>query len=97
MKRTTLYTALIFCFFLVIGANAQSKKDLSKPKMKLVKEALYKPDNEISRDRNSVLKTELSKHMLYDENEKVIEYARYDPSNETVYEKTIYELSLIHI
>ncbi|WP_435623913.1 hypothetical protein [Flagellimonas sp.] len=69
---------------------AQSTVDALKPKMKMVKEVLYKPENGELKSRENLFTSGISSYQIYDKNEKVIESAKYRRDG-SLYEKTIYE------
>ena len=61
-----------------------------KPKMKMVKEVLYKPENGQLKSRDNLFNSNISSYMIFDKNEKVIESGRYETDG-LLYEKTLYE------
>ena len=67
--------------------NAQTKSDSLKPKMKMVKEVLYKPENGELKSRKNLFDSNISSYMIYDKNEKVIENGKYERDG-SLYEKT---------
>ena len=74
------------------GTNliAQSTSDTLKPKMKMVKEVVYKPENGELKSRENLFDSNISSYMIFDRNEKVIENGQYERDG-SLYEKTIYE------
>ena len=92
MKKRMKYL-LIVGFLIVnsgINLNAQTKFDSLRPKMKMVKEVLYKPENGELKSRKNLFDSNISSYMVYDKNEKVIENGKYERDG-SLYEKTIYE------
>ena len=88
MKKTLIIIILI----LNSGANlfSQSTKDSLKPKMKMVKEVLYKVENGKLKKRENLFNLNLDTYTIYDKNEKVIETGQYEIDG-SLYEKTLYE------
>lgn len=74
------------------GTNliAQSTKDSLKPKMKMVKEVLYKVENDELKSRDNLFESNLNSYTIYDKNEKPIEFGQYETDG-SIYEKTFYE------
>ena len=68
----------------------QSTSDSLKPKMKMVKEVIYKPENGELKSRENLFDSNISSYMIFDKNEKVIENGQYERDG-SLYEKTIYE------
>jgi|GEM_PF-1811114 len=84
---------LIIIGFLILNSginlNAQTAPDSLKPKIKMVKEVLYKPENGQLKKRENLFDSNISSYKIYDKNEKVIEYGKYKKDG-TNYEKTFY-------
>ncbi len=93
MKKSIKYILLIGTLISFSGTKliAQSPKDNSKFKKKIVKVALYKAENGKLKNRDSILTSNIDKYIVFDKNEKIIENGRYNPSNGSLYEKTIYK------
>ncbi|MDE3743274.1 hypothetical protein [Maribacter polysaccharolyticus] len=74
------------------GTNlaAQSTKDSLKPKMKMVKEVLYRVEHGELKNRADLFGSKLTTYIIYDKNEEIIEYVQYKTDG-AVYEKTTYE------
>jgi hypothetical protein len=86
------YILLILILISVSGTNliAQSSKDSLKPKMKMIKEVLYKVENGELKSRENLFKSNISSYIIFDKNEKVLENGQYEIDG-SLYEKTIYE------
>lgn len=86
------YLLIIGFLILNSGTNliAQSTSDSLKPKMKMVKEVIYKPENGELKNRENLFKSNISSYMIFDKNEKVIENGQYERDG-SLYEKTIYK------
>jgi hypothetical protein len=89
MKKTLI---IIITLILNSGANlfSQSTKDSLKPKMKMVKEVLYKVENGELKNRKNLFNSNLDTYTIFDKNEKVIENGQYEIDG-SLYEKTLYE------
>ena len=57
--------------------NAQSTKNSHKPKIKMVKEVLYKVENGELKSRDNLFESNLDSYTIYDKNEKPIEFGRF--------------------
>jgi len=86
------YTLLLGILISLSGTNliAQTTSDSLKPKMKMIKEVIYKPENGEIKHRENLFNSNISSYMIFDKNEKVIESGQYDQDG-FLYEKTIYE------
>jgi len=86
------YTLLLGILILFSGTNliAQSTKDSLKPKMRMVKEVLYKVENGELKSRDNLFESNLNSYTIYDKNEKPIEFGQYETDG-SLYEKTSYE------
>ncbi|WP_188362524.1 hypothetical protein [Flavobacterium orientale] len=86
------YLLIIGFLIFNLGTNliAQSTSDGLKPKMKMVKEVIYKPENGELKSRENLFKSDLNSYTVYDKNEKPIEFGQYETDG-SLYEKTIYE------
>ncbi|WP_250432476.1 RHS repeat domain-containing protein [Hanstruepera flava] len=86
------YILLLGILISFSGTNliAQSNSDSLKPKMKMVKEVLYKPENGELKSRENLFETDLSSYKVYDKNEKIIELGQYEIDG-SIYETTFYE------
>jgi len=86
------YILLIGFLISLSGTNliAQSNRDSLKPKMKMVKEVLYKVENGELKSRDDLFESKLNSYTIYDKNEKPIEFGQYETDG-SLYEKTIYE------
>lgn len=75
-----------------LGTNliAQATLDSLKPKIKMVKEVIYKPENGELKNRENLFDSSISSYMIFDRNEKVIENGQYEQDG-TLYQKTFYE------
>lgn len=73
-----------------INLNAQTTSDSLKPKMKMVKEVLYKPENGELKSRENLFGSDLNSYKVYDKNEKIIEMRQYEIDG-SIYETTLYE------
>ncbi|MAB47576.1 MAG: hypothetical protein CMC05_02990 [Flavobacteriaceae bacterium] len=73
-----------------LNLNAQTTSDSLKPKMKMVKEVLYKPENGELKSRENLFESDLSSYKVYDKNEKIIEMGQYEIDG-SIYETTLYE------
>lgn len=92
MNKTMKYILLLGILISFSGTNliAQSTSDSLKPKMKMVKEVIYKPENGELKSRENLFDSNISSYMIFDKNEKVIENGQYERDG-SLYEKTIYE------
>ena len=86
------YILLLGILITFSGTNliAQSTKDSLKPKMKMVKEVLYKVENGELKSRDNLFESNLNSYTIYDINEKPIEFGQYETDG-SLYEQTIYE------
>jgi hypothetical protein len=92
MKKPMKYILLLGILISFSGTNliAQSNIDSLKPKMKMVKEVLYKVENGELKNREKLFDSNISSYIIYDKNEKVIENGQYERDG-SLYEKTFYE------
>ena len=69
------YILLLGILISFSGTNliAQSTSDSLKPKMKMVKEVIYKPENGELKNRDKLFDSNISSYMVLDKKEKVIE------------------------
>ena len=92
MNEPMKYTLLIGILISFAGANliAQSTSNSLKPKFKMIKEVIYKPENGELKNRNDLFDSNLSSCTIFDQSEKVLEIRRYAKDG-SLQEKTIYE------
>ena len=92
VKKLINYTLVLVFLLLSSGLTlyAQTTSDSLKPKMKMVKEVLYKPENGEIKSREDLFDSELNSYKKYDKNEKIVETGQYETDG-SVYEKTFYE------
>ena len=92
MNKPMKYILLLGILISFSGTNliAQSTSDSLKPKMKMVKEVIYKPENGELKSRENLFDSNISSYMIFDKNEKVIENGQYERDG-SLYEKTIYK------
>ncbi|WP_372935241.1 hypothetical protein [Seonamhaeicola sp.] len=85
-----IFLLIILISFSGVNLVAQSTKDSLKPKIKLIKEVIYRVENGALRNREDLFNSELDSYTLYDKNEEPIEYGLYDTDG-SIYTKTMYE------
>ena len=92
MNKPMKYILLLGILISFSGTNliAQSTLDSLKPKMKMVKEVLYKVENGELKSRENLFESNLNSYTIYDKNEKPIEIGQYETDG-SIYEKTFYE------
>lgn len=92
MNKPMKYLLLIVFLILSSGTNliAQSSSDSLKPKIRMVKEVIYKPENGKLKNRKNLFNKNISSYTIFDKNEKVIENGQYEMDG-SLYEKIIYE------
>lgn len=92
MNKPMKYILLLGILISFSGTNivAQTTSDSLKPKMKMVKEVLYKVENGELKSRDNLFESKLNSYTIYDKNEKPIEFGQYETDG-SLYEKTIYE------
>ena len=75
----------------VYGAQAPFiAQESNLPKIKLIKEVFYEVENNILKNRDSLLSLKIDNYLMFDENEKLIESGKYNSKYE-FYEKITYE------
>lgn len=88
MKHILVLTILIS--FSGTNLVAQATEDSLKPKMKMVKEVIYRVESGALKNRDDLFDSELNSYTLYDKNEEPIELGLYDTDG-SIYTKTMYE------
>jgi len=92
MKKPMKYILLIgiLISFPITNLIAQSTEDDLEPKIKMVKEVLYKVENGELKSRDNLFESNLNSYTIYDKNGKPIEFGLYETDG-SLYEKIIYE------